>query len=168
MDAKGEHLLVLDRKAMPAPTNPRSGRFGRIELNGTYHLRRPGRWTVEWKVHDFVDCRELDSEASFFKSAVSFTDLNNDGVTEVSLPYQLFCGGGVDSSTIKVVLREGPTKLAVRGESLVKLPGQAPFGGTHTFDRALLLPENAAYKRHLYTIWQSVSVDERKSAGQTQ
>lgn len=60
----------------------------------------------------------------FFTADVGFTDLNLDGVAEVTVPYRLFCGGGVDPYTVKVILRDGTTKLAIRRESLVRYPGQ--------------------------------------------
>ena len=80
-----------------------------------------------------------------------------DGRVEVSVPYHMFCGG-VDTHTVKVILREGATKLAIRGESTMLYPGQAPFGGVRQYDKALLQPVRAAYKKHMDRIWQEVSV----------
>ena len=80
------------------------------------------------------------------------------------MSYRLFCGGGVGPYTVKVILRDGTTKLAIRGESLVRIKGQAPFGGGHQYDKALLDPvnaANAAYKQHLDRVWRTVSQDNR-------
>ncbi|WP_373999828.1 M949_RS01915 family surface polysaccharide biosynthesis protein [Duganella sp. 1411] len=104
----------------------------------------------------------MDADASFFPAALTFTDLNHDGRMKVTVSYRTFCSGGVDPYTVKVILRDGATKLAIRGESLVRFPGQPPFGGTHQHDKALLSPAYAAYKQHLDQIWKVVSADNRK------
>ncbi|MQA18138.1 hypothetical protein GEV01_01285 [Rugamonas sp. FT103W] len=109
-----------------------------------------------------MECPGLDSAADFFSSNVSVTDLNGDGKAEVTIPYKLLCDGGIDSYTIKVILREGANKLAICGNSLVKIPGQEPFGGERQYDKALLSPANAAYKQHMDKVWKVVSVDIRK------
>ncbi|HEX7986335.1 MAG TPA: hypothetical protein VF616_22630 [Duganella sp.] len=151
-DTTGEHVLVLSRK------HDRDT----IQLHATYFTRDQTRWRQEWIIRDGVDCPGLDADASFFPAAGSFTDLNHDGRMEVTVSYRTFCGGGVDPYTVKVILRDGSTKLAIRGESLVRIPGQPPFGGTHQYDKALLSPAYAAYKQHLDQIWKVVSADNRK------
>lgn len=161
-DKAGEHVLVLTRKAGPSTTEPKSGRVEHIELDAAYYSQQAGAWKTEWTLHDFVECPGLDSAADFFSSNVSVTDLNGDGKAEVTIPYKLLCGGGIDSYTIKVILREGGNKLAIRGNSLVKIPGQEPFGGERQYDKALLSPANAAYKQHMDKVWKVVSVNIRK------
>lgn len=152
-DRDGEHVLVLARQVIP-----HSGRTEHIELRATLYGRAGTRWTPEWTIHDLVDCPKLDAAADFFPNAVTFTDLNNDGRVETTVAYHLFCGGGIDTHTVKVILREGATKLAIRGESRMLYPGQEPFGGEHQYDKALLQPDRAAYKRHMDRIWEAVSV----------
>lgn len=161
-DKDGAHVLVLSRKAGASPSAPRSGRTEHIALEAAYYARQGQAWSQVWTVRDLVDCPGLDSAAAFFGAAVTVTDLNADGKAEVTIPYKLSCGGGVDSAQIKIILREGPLKLAVRGESRVELPGQEAFGGEHTYDKALLTPARAVYKQHMDKVWAAVSVDRRK------
>jgi hypothetical protein len=150
-DSTGEHILVLSHAAAKdAPS-----------LHAAYFIRTQTGWKQEWTIRDGVDCAGLDSDATFFPAAVTFTDLNHDGRMEVTVSYRLFCGGGVDPYTVKVILRDGATKLAIRGESLVRIAGQEPFGGGHQYDQALLAPAYAAYKRHLDQVWRTVSADNR-------
>lgn len=157
-DKEGEHVLVLARRAGPSPSRPNSGRIEHIELTATWYARAGATWKPEWTIRDMVDCPELDAVADFFPKAVTFTDLNGDRRVEVTVPYHLFCGGGIDTHTVKVILREGAAKLAIRGESRMVYPGQAPFGGEHRYDKALLERDRTAYKRHLDRVWQEVSV----------
>lgn len=157
-DKDGEHILVLTRRGGASPSRPNTGRIDYIELKATFYRRTGNQWQPEWTIHDLVDCPNLDSVAEFFPKAVKFTDLNGDGSVEVTVPYHMFCGGAIEPHTVKVILREGATKLAIRGESRMLYPGQEPFGGEHQYDKALLQPDRAAYKRHLDQVWQAVSV----------
>lgn len=150
-DSTGEHILVLSHGPASDP----------YRLYAAYFTHNQQGWKQEWTIRDGVDCPGLDVEASFFPAAVAFTDLNRDGRMEVTVSYRLFCGGGIDPYTVKVILRDGATKLAIRGESLVRMKGQEPFGGGHQYDNALLTPTYAAYKQHLDRVWRAVSQDNR-------
>jgi hypothetical protein len=161
-DLGGEHILALSRRDGLSMASPNRARIERIELLAAYHTRdHKGRWKQQWSIRDSTDCPGLDSEGDFFAGDVQFTDLNRDGIMEVTVPYHLFCGGGVDPRTVKVILRDGSTKLAIRGESELRFPGQPPIGGKHRHDKALLDPANSAFKRHLNAVWRKVSVERR-------
>lgn len=161
-DRDGEHILALSRKAGPSPTNPDSGRIEHIELHAAYYSHRHSIWHLEWTVYDFVECPGLDAAADFFAAAVGISDLDGDGKAEITIPYKLFCGGGIDPYTVKVIMRDESLKLAIRGESRLKIPGQEAIGGEHQYDKTLLLPSYSAYKHYMERIWDAVSIDSRK------
>jgi hypothetical protein len=154
-DSLGEHVLMLTEKSTASP----NGRIEHIELLATYYNQSAGKWTPEWTVKDGVDCPGLDSAASFFTDATTVTDLDKDGKAEVTVAYKTFCGGGVDPSVVKVILRQGKDKFAIRGESLIKFKGQEPMGGTNKADKALLNSDKAEFKRHMDKVWQQVYVE---------
>lgn len=163
-DRDGSHILVLSVKLGPSPAAPGSGRIERVDLFADYYRRlSSGRWQREWTIRDMSDCPGLDVDGDFFIPQVQFTDLNRDGRAEVTVPYRLFCGGSVAPSTVKVILREGVSKLAIRGESLVRVrqPGVEAFGGERKLDAALHNPERALYKQHMTSVWDKVVVEER-------
>ncbi|MCU6497201.1 hypothetical protein LPN04_05270 [Rugamonas sp. A1-17] len=154
-DRDGEHLLVLSRKASRSQMANSGSNDDYLELAATYYGRKDGRWLTEWTVRDHVDCPILDRAADFFTTAVRVTDLNHDGRSEVTIPYRLFCSGGVDYSTVKVILRDGATKLAIRGE--LEFHDNAPaLEGKRQYDAALLQPANAAYRKHMDAVWKAV------------
>jgi hypothetical protein len=164
LDVAGRHILVLTRVAGPSREQPNPAREERIDLRVAYYSETPTGWAEEWTIRDFVDCPELDSAADFLLKGTTVTDLDRNGMAEVTVSYTMFCGGGVDPSALKVIMRQGNTKFALRGETELRMPGQAPAGGGKTADKALSLPENAAFKRHLDKVWSDVQRTMR-SAG---
>lgn len=161
IDQGGKHLLVLSRRAGPSIATTDRTRIEHIELAATYLTRAANSWKRAWIIRDGTDCPELDPEGDFFANDIHFTDLNRDGRVEVTVAYHLFCGGGVDPRAVKVILRDGSTKLAIRGESELRFPGQPSIGGEHKHDKALFDPTNAAFKRHLDAVWGKVSIERR-------
>jgi len=161
-DRDGEHLLVLTRKTGPSPSAPSSGRTENYALLAALHTRgADGAWRQSWTIRDINDCPGLDSDAGFFANEVTFTDIDKDGRVEVTVPYRMFCGGGIEPATLKVILRQGERKLAIRGQQAIRFPRQT-FGGEQTHDAALLAPRNAAFKRHLDAVWKKVVIDDRR------
>lgn len=156
-DVKGRHVLVLTRTVGPSREQP-AAREGRIDLRVTYYDEQPSGWQEAWAIKDFVDCPDLDMMGRFLTKGLSVTDLDRNGVAEVTVPYMTFCGGGVDPGVLKIILRQGGTKLALRGENEIPIPGYASDGGRYTPDKDLLLPGNTMFMRHLDKVWQQVKV----------
>jgi hypothetical protein len=154
-DKAGEHLLVLSARSAPSPSKP-SARDEYHEIAAAYYGRKADHWQPEWTVRDMLDCPVLDSVVEFFPALVSVTDLNHDGRNEVTIPYRLFCAGSVDYSTVKVILRDGDTKLALRGELEFQPVGKPAIQGSRQYDPALLKPGNAVYRKQLDAVWSKV------------
>jgi hypothetical protein len=159
-DVDGRHILVLSRSEGPSREMPDPERNERFELLATYYGETPSGWKQSWTIKDGVDCPGLDGEAQFLRKGVTVTDLDRNGIAEVTVAYSTFCGGGVDPSVLKVILRQGETKLALRGETELRFKGQPPMGGKNTPDKDLLRPENAVFKQHLDKVWRQVKVVE--------
>jgi hypothetical protein len=161
-DVDGRHILVLSRTEGQSREMPDPERNERFELLAAYYNEQPTGWKQVWTIKDGVDCPGLDGEAQFLRKGVTVTDLDGNGVAEVTVPYSIFCGGGVDPAVLKVILRQGDTKLALRGETELRFKGQAPMGGKNTPDKALLLPENAVFKQHLDKVWKQVKAVQQQ------
>ncbi|TBO34260.1 hypothetical protein EYS42_02190 [Aquabacterium lacunae] len=164
-DQNGKHLVALMQSA-DAKTSRRAAK-----ATGTAAWQGPAlyavswrlkgaRWVAEWALRDGVECPELDAEARFVLPQVTTLDADDDGVAEVYLPYKLLCGGGVDPKTLKVIMRSGEQKLAVRGSTRVILPDQAPAGGDYQLDEALDLPANKPFRRQLMKLWQQTYLEK--------
>lgn len=136
-DADGDQPLLFTKLSMISKKQPNQRRIERYELNVIGLTKTANGWVKKWTISDFVDCPHLDAEANFFLENISITDVNNDGFAEVSAPYGLFCGGGVDPKTIKIIMRTKNEKYALRGESKIVISGQDPFGGAMRMDASL-------------------------------
>jgi len=72
-----------------------------------------------WKVYDYTKCYGVDWFTGFIPKATTITDLDNNGVSEISLPYVLICRGGMDPGIMKIIMYEGNSKYALRGSTMI-------------------------------------------------
>lgn len=158
-DADGVHLVLLSQQEKTSSENVSSKRIEYRELAATSFVFINDGWNTEWIVKDNVNCPGLDSEMSFFYEQVQIDDVNDDGIAEVYLPYHFFCGGGLDPSVVKIIMKTDHLKFAARGESTIVMEGQKDYGGYVKFDKSLDEPRYRAFKKRMSTLWKIVSVE---------
>ncbi len=109
-------------------------------------------------VRDFVaPCEMGGVTASFHDAARAITDLDRDGIAEVTFAYELSCRSDVSPGTYKLLVLENGRKYILRGETTVD-PGDGVMGGTFKADPA----ESkwpAAFLRHAKKIWAATVAD---------
>lgn len=159
IDNAGEHILVLTQLTGPSLIEPGNANE-RTHLQAGYYSQSASKWVRGWTITDGVDCPGLDHTAQFFPKQVTVTDLDKNGMAEVTVAYKLFCGGGVDPATLKIIMRQGDQKFAMRGTTRIVVPGQAPFGGEANFDTSLSKPANAVFRRHIETVRMTVVTEK--------
>lgn len=159
-DKGGEHLLIFAHLTSPSKTAQRSARNERTDFSAVYYTRIGEQWTSRWAIRDCIECPGLDHTAQFFTEHVTVTDLNADGSAEVTVAYKLFCGGGIDSSILKIIMRDGDKKCAMCGTTIVKVPGTESFCGKAVYDKSLQNAENAAFRKHLSSVRARVVTEE--------
>ena len=90
-----------------------------------------------WRVMDSVRDCDLDGmTAEFITDAFRMTDVNNNGLAEIWLPYILQCAGDPGPMPMKIIMYEGEKKYAVRGETRSWVGGDEYAGGECTLDQA--------------------------------
>lgn len=104
-----------------------------------------------WKVYDYNECFGVDWFAGFIPNATTITDLDDDGIAEVSMPYVLICRGGVDPGTMKIIMYEGNEKYALRGETLIMCDTEFPYGGKYVQSENLTKEKD--FKNFLIQRW---------------
>ena len=80
-------------------------------------MRRNGAWSQLWRTFDSVrECGE-DVVLTHSPRTLAITDLDRDGVAETTFVYLLACRGGLDPADMKLIMHEGATKYAIRGNT---------------------------------------------------
>lgn len=161
VDATGTNYLVqLQRFNEDATSDNPAGEV----ISHLYYLDKEKVQRV-WQIYDYVSC-DLDVIANYAKDSAVVTDIDNNGVAEVSVPYYIGCRGGVDYDEMKIIMYEGARKFAIRGNSAIcdsktGLPVKPNgYGGEYTIDEKLLqqskLPEHqkVIFSRHLKSVWR--------------
>ncbi len=109
-------------------------------------------------VRDLVaPCEMGGVTARFHDAARTITDLDGDGIAEVTFAYELSCLSDVSPGTNKLLVLENGRKYILRGETTVD-PGDGIMGGTFTADPA----ESkwpAAFLRHAKQVWARTAAD---------
>lgn len=96
---------------------------------------------------------ELDLSARFFHpvSGLEVTDLDGDGVAELTFGYKTRCAGDVSPHAMKVLVLEGKDKHILRGESKVGVgPGEI-VGGEYKAD----FGKNTTLLDHAKAVWDA-------------
>ena len=146
-DKLGSHALLLLRK-----NKTLKNKLDNISLQAMQFSLKDSSWGQEWIIKDNLLCEGLDLDADFIKSLTRITDLDSNGIAETTVAYHLACLGGIDTKPTKVIMRQGKEKYAIRGESIVKIEGSKPFGGSFVSDKSLDL--KPTFKWHLMEIWK--------------
>ncbi len=130
-------------------------------LNAT-HLTREG--DASWsKVREF---KELISECEFdlvldpvLDPKWSLTDLDKDGLAEVTFAWRADCTSDVSPSPYKVLMNEHGDKYAIRGTTQIIIADEDKVGGEHTVDPSFKkAPE--AFLAHAQKVWDTTSVTD--------
>jgi hypothetical protein len=110
-------------------------------------------------VRDFVaDCVMGDATAKFHDDAFTVTDLDHDGIAEITFGYELAnCRSDVRPATYKLLLIANGAKYILRGETHIK-EGGGPTGGGFTPD-PVEAKWPAAFLAHAKDIWSKTSGD---------
>jgi hypothetical protein len=134
-DSQGENYVVLSSLSKK---DPRSGERSAY-LYGTHWRKVDGSWQTIWTMNDRVERCDLDISCEFAPGSLEITDLDGNGIAEVSFLYRLGCPGDISPDTQKLLLYEGKRKHAMRGTEKVILPTdhrEDVMGGEYKSDKA--------------------------------
>lgn len=119
-DRAGDNIVVLSQSG---ETWVKDG-VRAAALRAKHFLQSPrGDWTRTWQVADAVEECQVDLDCSFVKNSLALSDIDGDGIAEVSFVYRVDCFGGLDPIAQKLMLFHRGTKYAIRGRTVVHEPG---------------------------------------------
>ncbi len=133
-----------------------SAKYGnKVDLNLKIE-RTDRKGKVLWTVRDFVrDCTDdVDVELEML-APISITDIDDNGLNEIWMPYKMACRGDVSPAVMKIIMYEGTKKHAMRGTTRIPTGDGETEGGEHTADSAL---ENAdpMILHHAEHLWKKL------------
>ena len=106
-------------------------------------------------VKDGVEVCEFDTTCAFADGATGVTDLDKDGVSELTFAYRLACRSDVSPSDLKLLVLEGTDKYILRGSSFIDFGDGGAVGGDFKPD-----PEKAkwpaGFDAHAEKTWAAV------------
>jgi hypothetical protein len=134
-DISGENIVITSETG--EYENIKSEIDGRsAELFAFRFIRTEKAYQQKWKIYDYIKDCPVDIEASFIKNTLKITDINNNGIAEIWIMYKTACHGDVSPCEMKIIMYEGNSKFAMRGENRVQISKTEFFGGTYKFDKA--------------------------------
>ena len=106
----------------------------------------------KWRIYDYNDCFGVDWFTGFIPSATTITDINNNGIAEITIPYVIICRGGMDPGAMKIILYEDTTKYVLRGNTMLMCESKNPYGGE--FTESENLKNNKTFTDFLKAHWE--------------
>jgi len=158
-DALGDNLLVLtlsggfDWKDYMENDRSEFDIQDKSELYGYLFQKKTGesKYKIKWRIYDYTKCYGVDMYTGFIKNATTITDIDNDGISEISIPYVLICRGGMDPGDMKIIMYEDDTKYALRGSTAICLT-QFQGGGEYTPSEPV--KKNKTFSNFLKNRWE--------------
>lgn len=149
-DAKTEHQVVFHFSHAEKDDT----RSLRMRVQHDRRARGAKTWTKVWEAKDFVEQCELDAALDLLEPSITVSDVDGDGEPEFSFAYTLGCFSDVSPRDMKLLMYEGKTKYALRGQTKVIEAGEE-YGGTFKADAAF---EKApkAFLEAAKTLWMKV------------
>ncbi|MCR5887785.1 hypothetical protein LRS06_08340 [Hymenobacter sp. J193] len=133
-DATGQQLLIVTRTPPKDDYKPgdrslegdilEDGDIRLYAATAWLHIRQYRRvgesWQEVWRMQDVMDKCSWDRWIGTLPNSTSITDLDKDGLTETTVVYMISCRSDVSPSALKLIMREGPRKYALRGQTVVQ------------------------------------------------
>lgn len=145
-DSAGDNVAVLSRSL--------DEKRGDARLQVELWSGKGGQGGVVRTLKEAVLRCELDLRAEFLEEALGVTDLDADGLGELTFAYRTTCAGDVSPFALKVFLLEQRAKYGLRGSSIVDVGGGEKVGGEKSADAALR--KQPQFLKHLEAVWQRV------------
>ena len=109
-----------------------------------------------------VNCPAGAGVAKFHEAAFAITDLDHDGIAEVTFAYELSCRNDATPATYKLIMIENGRKYMLRGETRVETVTMVaePGGGFEPEPAPELWPRG--FLDHAKQLWQRTADDLEK------
>ena len=131
-DVSGENWLVLYETGAYIEKGQSNAS---AKLSAVLYQKTDSGFVTKWKMMDHINNCELDIVCAFYDDHLTITDLDSNGLAEITMVYALSCKGDVSPNEKKLLMYEGEQKYAIRGEELMLLQKDS-IGGSWKADTA--------------------------------
>jgi hypothetical protein len=145
-DSAGDNVAAFSRSS--------DEKKGEARLQVELWTGTAGQGGVVRTLKDSVSRCEFDVRAEFVEEALSVTDLDADGLAELTFAYRTTCTSDVSPLSLKVFLLEQRAKYGLRGSTIVDVGGGEKVGGEKIGDPGLR--NSPQFSRHLEAVWLRV------------
>jgi hypothetical protein len=152
-DARGENHAGFATRA------GRKGELTSKSLWVRHWITQGGAAQLVREIKDHVGDCEFDLTLAFVDRALGLTDLDGDGVAELTFAYQLGCRSDVSPNDLKLLILEGGDKYIIRGQTRIDMGDGERYGGERKVD-ASLVKGPQELRRHAEAVWDQI-VEER-------
>jgi hypothetical protein len=95
-----------------------------------YHYKiEDNKYKLVWKIYDKSLKCPMDAIAFFINKSIEITDLNKNGIPEISTMYSVSCKGDVSPNELNLIMYEGDQKYKIQGTSLIDYIENEKYGG---------------------------------------
>jgi hypothetical protein len=132
-DKRGENIIILTQSGVYWEDVVKAYRGGKLYA---YHFIRSADSTFKeaWKLTEVVGECAFDVKCDFFANSLTVTDLDGDGIAEVTFAYATGCRLGVDPDDKTLVFYEGANLFKIKGTTSV-IKGKEKLGGAKQVEK---------------------------------
>ncbi len=159
-DANGTNTFSVRINTIASPQQNRASdeSVNAIELEACHWVEGQGERRLLRRLFDYVQACPVDFKMTFVEESFTITDLDRDGITELSFLYLKTCRGDVSPATAKFMLLTNGKKYPIRGSAVMEYIPEAlreDYGGNGDY----LLGEEfeqggSAYKQFALEQWR--------------
>jgi len=123
-DRTGDNILVLSGRDVYNDKVVDGEQTRAAQIYAYQWVKVDTGYQIVWKLTDYITECPFDVTLGYFPKSTRITDLDADSVAEVTLVYKMSCRSDVSPDNMKLIMREGSQKYALRG--LTCDPGNGP------------------------------------------
>lgn len=126
-DSKGDNLAIFSSETKEKPLKDGEVLTSKA-LYVTVLSGKNGKFKRVREVRELANACRFDLTNEVRETSVQVTDLDNDGIGELTFAYVTGCRSDVSPQTMKLLVLEGPDKHILRGSTRIN-PGDGWIGG---------------------------------------
>lgn len=149
-DKNGDNFVIFSRKENQ---NQSTGETS-VYLYVNHYIRTPkGSVKQLRQIKDMFERCEFDNMTAFEKDSIQTTDLDGDGIGEITFGYTVDCTSDISPLAFKLLILENGDKYIIRGTTRIDYGDGTVFGGEKNID-ASLKKGPKAFREHAEKQWK--------------